>query len=116
MFGNYLQTFVNTAVNSLIDSALMIKDSPSQVKRKVKTHDYRRSDRGSHYVFESTDDGIGGYMTAQGNNIQSGEYLLLQDEDRQNSCLYRVEEIDYYSNPSDMWIAKLKKVPLENQP
>lgn len=113
LFGNYLPNFVNITVNSLVDSVSAVKPSPSQTKRKAKTHDYRRYERGTNYVFESTDGGMNGYMTAQGNKIKPGEYLLLQDEDKKSSCLYQVEEIDYYANPSDMWIAKLKKVPLE---
>lgn len=115
MFGNYLQKFVNISVNPLFDSVPPLKASSSQAKRKAKTHDYTESDRGSHYVFESTDDETIGYMTARGNNVQPGEYVLLPEEDRNNSCLYRVEEIDYYANPADMWIARLKKVSSPNQ-
>lgn len=73
-------------------------------------HNYTRCDAGVDYVFEFAQaDGLG-YLTSQGRNVKCGDCIVLGDQ--ANPDQYRVEEIDYYANPSDMWIAALK--PIEN--
>ncbi|MBW4471950.1 MAG: hypothetical protein KME45_16310 [Stenomitos rutilans HA7619-LM2] len=47
-------------------------------------------------------------MTGQGKGIKPNDYILLQLESI--SRCYQVEVIDYYSQPSDMWIALLKSI------
>lgn len=47
-------------------------------------------------------------MTGIGKGIKPGDYLILQRDSE--LCRYQVEEIDYYSDPPDMWMALLKKV------
>jgi MioC protein len=82
-------------------------------KQKPKTHDYRQFVWGEDYIFESNDSGNGGYMTGQGKGIKRGDYLILSNG---TDCYhYQVEQIDYYSNASDIWIALLKKVTTEAQ-
>lgn len=78
-------------------------------QQKHKIHDFTEYVRGSDYVFEvAPEDVTTAYMTARGTGVQIGDYIVLQinSESRQ----YQVEEIDYYSNPSDMWMALIKKV------
>ncbi|MBD2604537.1 hypothetical protein H6G81_08325 [Scytonema hofmannii FACHB-248] len=72
-----------------------------------KTYDYTRYVNGRDYVFESVNDLKKGYMTGQGKGIKRGDYIFLKNGS--DSCRYQVEEIDYYSNPADMWIALLSE-------
>lgn len=47
-------------------------------------------------------------MTGQKKGLKQGDYLIVRDGS--SLCRYQIEEIDYYCNPSDMWIALLKRV------
>ncbi len=76
--------------------------------KSPKIHDYRQYKSGTDYIFELVDNTGTAYMTGQGMTIQPGDYLLLSINDQ--VCKYQVEEIDYYCNPSDMWIASLKYI------
>lgn len=73
-----------------------------------KIHDYSRLIWGKDYVFEVRKEGIEGCMTGIGKGIKSHDYIILQHESE--SYKYQIEEINYYSEPSDMWIALLKQV------
>ncbi len=77
-------------------------------QQKHKIHDYSGAEYGKDYIFESPGDYTQGYMTARGKGIASGDYIIL----RNGSEFYRyqVKEIDYYSNPPDMWMASLQKL------
>lgn len=76
-----------------------------------KTYDYTQYVGGRDYVFEPVDNQAKGYMTGQGKGIKCGDYIILYNGSK--SCRYQVEEIDYYSDPPDMWIALLEKVTFE---
>ncbi len=76
-----------------------------------KTYDYTEYVCGRDYVFEPVDEMSKGYMTGQGKGIKRGDYIILKNGS--NSCRYQVEEIDYYSEPPDMWMALLSKVIVE---
>jgi len=69
-----------------------------------KIHDYRNMVAGQDYVFELAEGGTKAYITAQGRGIQVGDRIILGDDAKE----YQVEEIEYYSNPSDMWRASVK--------
>lgn len=69
------------------------------------THDYTKYFCGRDYIFEPIDNETKGYMTGQGKGIKRGDYIILCNGSK--SCRYQVEEIDYYSEPPDMWIALL---------
>jgi MioC protein len=75
---------------------------------KHKTHNYTRRVNGQHYVLEAAE-GDRWAMTAQGRGVKPGDYLLLQEEGR--SVRYQVEQIAYYAEPPDMWVALLVKLP-----
>jgi MioC protein len=99
-FGN-----VSVSFASLLQSIL------NKLKgKKSKTHDYTDQVCGRDYVFEVVDNQGRGYMTAQRKGVKIGDYILLQQEDKPYQ--YQVEEIDYYGEPSDMWMALLKKVAI----
>jgi hypothetical protein len=71
-------------------------------KRK---HDFTQRKPGIDYSFELINQNKGGYLTGQNRNIKPGDLIIL----RVNHSFkkYEVEEIDYYSSPNDMWIARL---------
>jgi hypothetical protein len=77
--------------------------------RITKIHDYSHLVFGVDYVFEQTPGSASqGSMTAQRKGVQTGDHIILM----QNGMLleYCIQELDYYSSPSDMWIAILMKV------
>ncbi|MEO0853576.1 MAG: hypothetical protein AAFY15_08750 [Cyanobacteria bacterium J06648_11] len=68
------------------------------------------SDRcGVDYVFELDADSHSGYITSSGSKVRVGDRLTLPDGDRLRD--YKVVAVDYYCNPSDMWIARVERVP-----
>jgi hypothetical protein len=74
-------------------------------QRPSQTYDYTECICGRNYVFEPVDNLTKGYMTAQCRGIQLGDYIIFRTG---SSCeRYQVHEIDYYSEPPDMWIAVL---------
>jgi MioC protein len=75
---------------------------------KHKTHDFTKCVPGTDYVFEVAENPITAYMTARGKGVNKNDYVVLQIGSE--SYRYQVEQIDYYSNPSDMWMAVIKKV------
>ena len=76
-----------------------------------KTHDYTRPEWEDAYIFEPLEHGGGGYITAQDGKVKPGDYLILPDATTADkSCTYQVQEISYYSNPPDMWMALLHRV------
>ncbi len=44
-------------------------------------------------------------MTAYGRGIKRGDLILLLH--RKEKIRYRIEQIDYYASPSDLWVALL---------
>jgi hypothetical protein len=83
-----------------------------QKQQQNKTYDYTGYVCGHDYVFEYVDDLTKGYMTGQGKGIKCGDYIILKNGS--NCCRYQVEEIDYYSQPPDMWMALLSEVTVEH--
>lgn len=80
-------------------------------KKHSKTYDYTQYVSGRDYIFESIDNQAKGYMTGLRTGIQRGDYIILCNSS--NTCRYQVEDIDYYSEPPDMWIALLQEVDFE---
>ena len=76
---------------------------------KHKTHDFTECVPGTDYVFEVVENFNTAYMTAREIGVKPEDYIILQIDSE--SCRYQVEQIDYYSNPSDMWMALIKKIP-----
>lgn len=75
---------------------------------KHKTHDFTKCVPGIDYVFEVAENLTTAYMTARGKGVKPDDYIVLQINSE--FCRYQVEQIDYYSNPPDMWMALIKKV------
>ncbi|MDZ7958461.1 MAG: hypothetical protein RMY34_11390 [Aulosira sp. DedQUE10] len=107
-------SIIKTGINfsfSLVSGFLPMLLILNESKQKHKIHDYSQLVRGRDYVFDPLHGGLGGYMTGTGKGIKSSDYILVQSGCK--SYQYQVEEIDYYSDPSDMWIALVKQVILD---
>jgi hypothetical protein len=77
--------------------------------KRSRTHDLTDCELDSEYVFEAIDQGDRGYVTAQVRGVRPDDYILLRPNGKQTVC-YQVETIEYYACPSDMWMARLRKV------
>ncbi len=93
---------------SFLNKLVLVGSPANKLKQNKKIHDYSQQVLGTDYVFELVNGGILGHMTGVGKGIQPGDRIILQQGCE--SYQYQVEEIDYYSDPSDMWIALLKQV------
>jgi len=114
IFGELTMSFIKTGINfsfCLLSGFLPMFVILNESKPKYKIHDYSQLVRGRDYVFDPLHGGLGGYMTATGKGIKPRDYIVLQYGCK--SYQYKVEEIDYYSDPSDMWMALVKQVILD---
>ncbi|MBH8554707.1 hypothetical protein I8751_20560 [Nostocaceae cyanobacterium CENA357] len=103
-------SFIKIGINlssNFINSLPLLFYPVNRLSKKHKTHDYSQLIWGKDYVFESLSSGIEGQMTGIGKGIKPRDYIILQRGFE--TYRYRVEQIDYYSDPSDMWIALLKR-------
>lgn len=77
--------------------------------RPARTYDYSRAVPGVDYSFDKLGEtDHRGYMTAQRRGVKVGDYILLAPAGVIKK--YRIQQLDYYSSPHDMWIAFLSKV------
>lgn len=76
--------------------------------RKSRVHRYEYSALSSDFCIETAPDQSGFFMTSCKAGVQKGDLVHIGDVDGFSE--YRVDEIDFYSNPSDMWIAKLRMI------
>ncbi|MBD2166712.1 hypothetical protein H6G04_20170 [Calothrix membranacea FACHB-236] len=107
-------SLIKTGINlsfSLVSGFLPMLFILNESKQKHKIHDYSQLISGRDYVFDALHGGLGGYMTGTGKGIKTSDYILVQSGCKPYQ--YQVEEIDYYSNPSDMWIALVKQVKFD---
>jgi hypothetical protein len=107
-------SLIRTGMNlsfSFLSKLALVNLPAIELKRKNKIHDYSQLDYGNDYVFERINEGMIGYMTGVGKGIKPCDRIILREGCE--SYQYQVEEVDYYSDPSDMWIALLKQVPID---
>lgn len=69
----------------------------------VRNHNYTNLTPGKDFTLEISSDGLTADIIGQG-YIKQGDYITISDK-------YRVDEVEYYSQPPDMWRAKLSLVP-----
>ena len=70
------------------------------------THDYRRPKRGwghDYTVSRVHDNGMILDMLGWGYGIRQGDFLLLESKSESGETRYRVKEVQYLRDPSDMW-------------
>jgi hypothetical protein len=107
-------SLIRTGMNlsfSFLSKLALVSFPANELKKKNKIHDYSQLAWGSDYVFERLNQGMIGYMTGVGKGIKPCDRIILREGCE--SYQYQVEEVDYYSDPSDMWIALLKQVPID---
>lgn len=103
---------IRTGMNlsfSFFNKLSLVISPITELKQKNKIHDYRQQVCGGDYIFERLNEGTIGYMTGVGKSVKACDRIILREGCE--SYQYQVEEIDYYSDPSDMWIALLKQIP-----
>ncbi|WGV24473.1 hypothetical protein [Halotia branconii] len=103
-------SFIKIGINlssNFINSLPLLFSPVKRLSKKRKIHDYSHLVWGKDYVFESLNDGTEAQMTGMGKGIKPRDYIILQRGFE--TYRYRVEQIDYYSDPSDMWMALLKR-------
>jgi hypothetical protein len=96
---------------SFLNKFALVSSPANKLKQKNKIYDYSQKVLGTDYVFERLNEGMMGYMTGVGKGIKPCDRIILREGCE--SYEYQVEEVDYYSDPSDMWIALLKQVPID---
>ncbi|MBD2356953.1 hypothetical protein H6G41_20375 [Tolypothrix sp. FACHB-123] len=104
-------SLIRTGINFtfiLFSVFLPIRSLTKEFKLNTKVHDYSQLVAGKDYILEIIDEGMEAYMTGTGKGIKLHDHIILKSNSR-----YKVESIDYYTDPSDMWIALLKQVKFE---
>lgn len=92
----------------------MGNSSEEQSQRQVETHDYTIRGWGwDYYIREVHNGGLRIEAGGWGDGLHKGDYLLLQNKDSQSkpTTRYRIVDIEYYRDPSDMWSAVLEFAP-----
>lgn len=85
---------------------LFAQVSPSA--SKCKTHNFTKQIKSVNYEFEELDTRRV-QMTGYGKGINPRDFILLTEE----RIRYRVEAIDYYSDPANLWTALLFRCSAE---
>jgi MioC protein len=98
--------FLHISINCFVIFTLSLSFILTQVKSKNRTYDYRHHISGIDYVFEDID-GVYACMTAHFRSIKVGDRIILIHNFKYTT--YLVVEINYYSNPSDIWTSLLRK-------
>ncbi|NJM67342.1 MAG: hypothetical protein HC851_17535 [Acaryochloris sp. RU_4_1] len=75
-----------------------------------RTYHYNFDELGQSFVINEIEGTSGCYhMTAQGPRVKLGDSIEIRQLERTSK--YQVNDIEYYGEPSDMWIALLREVP-----
>ena len=79
---------------------------------KVATHDFSSKRWGWNYNITSIrDEGLNISICGWGVGISNGDFLILTNGS--DTTRYRVQSIDYYRDPHDMWVAEASFSPRE---
>jgi hypothetical protein len=100
----------SSSANWLVRLLSYLYPSSKKLVRQARVHDYSQYQPGVDYVVEAAQEAgsLSGYLTGQGRDIQQGDYILLHWDGSLTKC--RIEKIDYYINPPDMWMALIVRV------
>jgi hypothetical protein len=80
-------------------------------RRQYQIHTYRNPKNCTTFVLEaSKDDPLKFYMTGFGADIKTGDFIVIEDYGL--SMAYKVESIDYYLDPPDLWMASLMNIEI----
>jgi MioC protein len=108
IFEEKLMPFISSALSLSVGFLSKPGNPEVQSTWKGKIHDYTRAEKEGSYIFEPIEGALKGYMTGRGGRMKCGDLVILPDGC--GSSRYQVDQIDYYSNPPDMWIALLRQV------
>jgi len=82
----------------------------SQLFNRSNIHCFDISDRDSYFFLEKNPESPQeAYMTAHKGNVKAKD--LVRIEHNSEIETYIIEDIDFYSEPSEMWMARLKVLP-----
>jgi hypothetical protein len=105
MQANLWELLVTQVLGTISYTTASQVSTPEKVRNKV--HSYQFADMGLEFVLEPATENHGySLMTAQRFGVRSGDRIAFHDE--AGTTEYRVSDIEYYSDPPDMWIAKLR--------
>jgi hypothetical protein len=83
-----------------------VSGSSERSGESFRVHDYTDHQPDVDYAFEPAGKPNQSYITGWGKGIKLGDRLLLQCKGKIRT--YWVKKIDYYADPSNMWIALLE--------
>lgn len=78
------------------------------------THDYTKRGWGHDFTFSPIKGGLEGDMMGWGSGIRVGDYLIIPNGT--STTRYQVTTIRYFSDPADMWSARVRFAPRRNIP
>lgn len=115
-FHNYLRRTglaFGVSASATTPGMQQVQPSSQQRVRKPKVHDYSQYEEGIDFAFEvahETSRCDQYYMTSDRRKaVQKGDYVTLQKGSQPK--YYKVEQVDFYQDASDMWIALLSSAP-----
>jgi hypothetical protein len=74
--------------------------------KQYKVHTFRNPKNCITFALECRDEHpLKCYMTGFGVDIRKGDLMVIEDD--KSSRTYRIESIDYYLDPPDLWMASL---------
>jgi hypothetical protein len=83
------------------------KSKPKDKRNKGRVYNYSESKNEKEFIIELIDQTLLKYgMTGFGSGIKVGDFIVI---DEKSLIKYQVEDIDYFLDPSDMWIAIVKE-------
>lgn len=99
---------MSVALNSKQKSS-SLQDLILKLRTPLRTFHHQSDDINPEFVMNSIEDQPGFYhMTAQGPRVKLGESIKIEQSGQY--LTYQVDDIESYSEPSDMWMAILHKV------
>lgn len=86
-----------------------LKEFLKQFRSSYKTFRYHVKDI-DHSFFINEIEGKSGFyhMTSQGSRVILGDYIEIIESE--HSSKFQVTDVDYYCEPSDMWLAVLREI------
>ena len=99
---------MSVALNSKQKSS-SLPDLILKFRKPLRTFHHQLDDRNPEFVIHSIEDQPGFYhMTAQGPRVKLGESIEIEQSGQYRT--YQIDDVESYSEPSDMWMALLHKV------
>lgn len=86
-----------------------LQDVLQHFRSAYKTFQYHQKDINCHFFIDKIEGQSGYYqMTSQGSRVMLGDYIEIVKSEHTDK--YQVTEVEYYCEPSDMWIAVLHRI------